>query len=170
MLTEKMLNPNPHTLIIKKASCAEPLQDLIENISRIRKSDKKCVLQVFDPRAIATREHLIASYIEAKISFSEKTARAGDPSMEMLLFAAMTRQISAAIKIAGAKNSEEFILFTDSKPAFERLRSMLTSETEFNPSEKDALAVARRLGIKVGRFASLTDFLLERIALSRLEQ
>lgn len=170
MLTEKLLNVDAHSLIIKRASCAEPLQTLMNKISGIRKFDKACVMQVFDPKAIATRKHLIASYINARISFSEKVSRASDLSVEMLLFAAMTRQISAAIKMAGAKSNEDFVLFTDSAPAFKALKGHLKKVSEFNPSGKETMAAARRLGIKVRDPKGIEDAVLQKIALSRLEQ
>ncbi len=170
MLTEKLLDVDPDSLVIKRASCLGTLQGLMDSMSEIRKADKKCIIQVFDPEAIVSREHIIASYINALASFSEKANRAGNASVEMLLFAAMTRQISAAIKLVGAKSEDGFVLFTDSKRAYAKLRRYLKGVSEFKPTERESLRAARNLRIKAKSASSATRTLLQEMALSGLEQ
>ncbi len=170
MLTESSLNVKPQSLIIKRASGIGTLQSVTDAIADMRKSYGNHVIQIFDPKAIVSRDHLLASYLNARVSFSEKSNRASSLSVEMLLFAAMTRQISAAIKTVGAKTNNDFVLFTDSKSAYGKLRKNLSRVSEFEPTAKESGAASRRLGIRAKGYESLDSVLLQKIALSKLER
>ncbi|MGC8478859.1 MAG: KEOPS complex subunit Cgi121 [Candidatus Micrarchaeia archaeon] len=76
-------------------------------------------VQFFDPSAIISKTHILGAYISALNSFKEKMNIAKSLPMEMLLFVAMTDQISNAIKMAGAKSSKDFVLFATSKVALD---------------------------------------------------
>ena len=86
--------------------------------------------------------------------------------MEMLLCAAMTSQIGDAIKRSGAKSGRPFIVFSDSRKAYDRISEHLIRPVEFNVEKKEKEARMRRLGIPSGK----VEDLIQEIALHAMDR
>ncbi|MDE1851080.1 MAG: hypothetical protein KGH69_00110 [Candidatus Micrarchaeota archaeon] len=63
-------------------------------------------------------ERLLPAYLNAYLRHKEKGMKSGSLQMEVLLFTAMTMQISDAIKSHGIKDRKGFIAFTNRKRLF----------------------------------------------------
>lgn len=124
-----------------------------------------CV-QLFDERAIACREHLEFSYLNAVRIHERGEARTKSVAMEMLLCAAMTSQIGDAIKKSGARSGRPFIVFSDSKEAYDKISDYLVRPVEFNLEKKEKEARVRRLGIPSGK----VEDLIQEIALHAMDR
>lgn len=129
--TDKMNKSNPHT-IIKQASSNLEIEDMLSKLKEINTKTK--FIQLFDTNSIINKEHLLCSYINAVTSFKEKQNSSKILSIEMLLFAAMTRQINLAISLAGGKNKSNFILFSNDAKKYNKFKKYLNKEIDFNPS------------------------------------
>lgn len=127
------------------------------------------VVQVFDPAAVISANHLFAAYLNAETAFKNKSNISDRIGMEMLLFAAMTRQAREAIERAGAKSSRSFILFSDSRKALDNIgRKVKLSRADFN--SKHMLDAERAYGMRAdpGNPAALTRSILVKMMSSRL--
>ncbi len=151
--------------VIKISDSKMPLDELLKEISKINKKTKNTI-QIFDPNHVISRLHLIAAYANAVEAFKSKANISNSLSMEMMLFAAMTRQIDAAIKKMGAKSDKKFILFASSNPAYSKINKYINSK-EFNITKKDSERIARKFGISQKEDTDL--FILQKMAISRLE-
>ena len=78
--------------------------------------------------------HLFAAYTNALLSFNSHSNKAKTLSMEMLLFAAMTDQIGAAIKNMGAKEGSKIVVFANGKRGFNLVKEALEDIKDFRPS------------------------------------
>ncbi len=131
-----------------------------------RVSDRDGVIQLFDEGAIACREHLEFSYLNAVRIQERGESRTKSLSMEMLLCAAMTSQIGDAIKRAGAKPGRPFIVFSDSAKAYSKVSGHLVKPAEFDPGKREKEARVRRLGIASGK----VEDLIQEIAIHALDR
>ncbi len=147
--------------VIVIASSRVPIQELHCRAQQRGKS----VVQLFDPKTIISREHILGAYMDAQLAFDERRNIAKSVAMEMLLFAAMTRQISDAIRVAGAKSSSDFVLFCSDQQAYTKISQLLERSSEFKPNGSHSAAAAKRLGLKTAR----TEAVLQGMALSRLD-
>jgi len=129
-------------------------------------SDMDGVIQLFDERAIACREHLDFAYLNAVKIKERGESRSKSLSMEMLLCAAMTSQIGDAIKRAGAKSGKPFIVFSDSRKAYSKISQYLLKPVEFDLEKKEKEARVRRLGIASGK----VEDLIQEIALHAMDR
>jgi tRNA threonylcarbamoyladenosine modification (KEOPS) complex Cgi121 subunit len=125
----------------------------------------KGVLQLFDERAIACREHLGFAYLNAVKMQERKESRSKSIAMEMMLCAAMTSQIEDAISKVGVKQGRSFIVFSDSSEAYARIAKYLVNPVEFNPGKKVPERIIA-LGIKSGK----VEDLIQEIALKAMER
>lgn len=112
------------------------------------------VIQFFDERAIACREHLEFAYTNAVRMHDRGEGRSKSLSMEMLLCAAMTSQIGDAIRKVGAKAERPFIVFSDSRKAYSRISEFPLNPVEFDTG-KETAGRLRRMGIKSGKVEDL---------------
>jgi tRNA threonylcarbamoyladenosine modification (KEOPS) complex Cgi121 subunit len=151
--------------IIKQASPKLSLSALLEKISCINKTGSGAV-QAFDCEYVINRTHLIGAYINAMSVFHDHTNKTKSASMEMLLFAAMTDQISDAIDLVGAKEDSKLVVFSSSKTGFERLKPALGDISEFRPSRQHMCKVLKKFGID--NSDDTDKLLLQRMAMSRL--
>lgn len=110
-------------------------------------SSAKSVFQLFDPASIFSKEHLVLAYENAKASFKNRTNRSRSISTEMLLFASAQRQISEAIRLSGAKDGSRFIVFTDSKAAFDKATHLLSQIRPVGKKEYGGDAAIKHLGL-----------------------
>lgn len=150
--------------IIKLASSAEPLDILLKQLHG--SNARNGTVQIFDPAAIINATHLNGAYYNALESFKEKTNVSKSVSMEMLLFAGMTDQISDAIKIAGAKSAKKFVVFASTLAAYNRIKPRIKNVKAFAPTAAQQLKTAKRYGITQAK--ELDHFVLQRMTLSRL--
>ena len=121
------------------------------------------VAQIFDPKRVISRTHLIGAYLNALYSFSERRNIAKNASTEMLLFAAMTRKITDAITLIGAKSSSDFILFCSDLAVSKKVAGLLSPSREFRPAKPRSSSASHFIGIE-----NDDEAVLQRMALSRL--
>ncbi len=153
---------NVADIVIKRASLTISLDDFL-NISK--KDKTKGVVQLFDPGRVVDENHVLGAYLNAKLSFAEGSNIAKSISTEMLLFAAMTRQVKAAIERVGARNPDDVLLFATGA-AYSNARKHIRRERVFKPSRDQKASAARRLGIGTGK--DTDAMLLSRMVSSRL--
>jgi tRNA threonylcarbamoyladenosine modification (KEOPS) complex Cgi121 subunit len=158
------LDIKTNDLIIKSASSKLNLDDLLFHI---RKANDNGFVQIFDPDHVINRTHLIGAYVNSLASFNEGTNKTDGAAMEMLLFAAMTDQIDRAISIVGAKTTSDFVVFSNSTLAFNKIKPFLSVHSDFKADPSHVKKVAKALGVKTDG-NDIDSFILERIALSRL--
>ena len=143
-----------------------PIKQLLIRVKEIN-SKGGCVIQVFEPEKVVNRTHLVAAYLNALLAFSSKSNVANSVAVEMVLYAALTRQISDAIKTMGARSTKEMVIFADSKATYARIKPLLSKDSDFSPSKAHMERAAKLLGIKV----DLGDLsIMQEIAVSRLGQ
>lgn len=160
MKKDEIFTFNSENAVILLVSSDLEIKDLI------KKSDaSRGVIQFFDPDSILSEKHVIGSYLNALSAFESGTNVSKSMSVEMLLFAALTRQITAAIDAVGAKSNNRFLVFADGKNTLKSIRPYLKNETAFNPGKKHRETAAKKLGLK----KEISEIeLLQRIAVSRL--
>ncbi len=151
-------------VVIKLAASGEPLDILLLKIGKMNSG--RSTIQVFDPSSIINKMHLIGAYMNAVEAFKNKSNISKSLGLEMMLFAAMTRQISDAIKIVGAKNSREFVLFASSAATYNKVKPLIKSGKDFKPSKSSEAKTAKKFGISLE--SDLDQFILQKIAVSRL--
>ncbi|MCL4383044.1 MAG: hypothetical protein M1168_03875 [Candidatus Marsarchaeota archaeon] len=126
------MNKSNLDAIIKHASSNFEIEDMLSKLKEINTKTK--FIQLFDTNSVINKEHLLCSYLNALTSFKEKQNSSKILSIEMLLFAAMTRQINLAISLAGIKNKSDFIVFSNDAKKYNIFKKYLNKETDFNPS------------------------------------
>ena len=119
-------------------------------------------IQFIDYDSAISRDHLYAACINASVAFSEGTNIARSIGMEVLLFIAMTKQISEAIRIAGAKEGRRFIILCDDEGLYKPLERSIPNAKDFF-TNKNASSIASSYGVS-GSTASI----MEKMAASRL--
>jgi tRNA threonylcarbamoyladenosine modification (KEOPS) complex Cgi121 subunit len=154
-------------IIIERGASKGSIEEILHEIRKIKK--KGVVLQIFDSNSIANKTHLMGAYLNTLIAFKNSTNKTKTPAMEMLLFAAMTEQVDDAIRIAGAKRNDDFILFSNNAAALGGLKGLIKQRKEFRPSPAHVKGVMKRLGIKYGKGKSADTAILQRIATVRLD-
>ncbi len=150
--------------IIKIATSSVGKEQLFKELSVINSTGS--TVQVFDPKAIINRIHVLGAYLNAKEAFSSKSNVSNSIAVEMLLISAMTRQISEAVERTGAK-SGEFLLFANDKDAYGKAKKLIKDEREFEPSEGHIRSVAKKYGIVQEN--DMDQFVLQKMAIARLD-
>jgi tRNA threonylcarbamoyladenosine modification (KEOPS) complex Cgi121 subunit len=147
-----------HILVVSTSKLS--INELLDRID-----DTEGVVQLFDESAIACREHLEFAYLNAVRMRERKESRTKSLAMEMMLCAAMTSQIGDAIKRVGARNGRPFIVFSDSKKAYDRLSQYLLRPVEFDPKGEVKVRLVR-IGIRSGK----VEDLIQEIALHAMDR
>ena len=93
-------------------------------------------VQFFDPNAIISEMHVIGSYINALSAVGGGSNIAKSVAVEMLLFAALTRQIGPAIEKVGAKSEKNLLVFAESNTALKPLKKYFATTKKFSPDTK----------------------------------
>ena len=132
--------------IVRLASSKKDLKELLPVLNSACRGRSFC--QVFNPEAIIDEAHLQLAYINAMAAFDEKRNMSKSMQIEMLLFAAMTRQINEAIKAVGAKSSRRLLLFCSDKKTFDKIKSNFSAFEEFRPTPMHSKSAMAALGIK----------------------
>ncbi|MCL4389590.1 hypothetical protein M1397_03220 [Candidatus Marsarchaeota archaeon] len=151
--------------IIKEAKPKTSLNSIIGRLAAL--NGFKTVIQVFDPDYIINRNHLAGAYADAELAFKSGSNISKNVATEMLLFAAMTKQIDAAIKKAGAKPGKSVIVFANSRTAYGKIKPFLANAKDFNRKKNGMLSKAKELGIKTK--GDLDSSIFREMAASRLE-
>jgi tRNA threonylcarbamoyladenosine modification (KEOPS) complex Cgi121 subunit len=129
--------------IIKLAASELTIPELIKRSDGIHG-----VIQFFDPSAIISPNHLEYAYLNAVYAFKGGTSTSKGLRIEMLLYAALTRQIGDAIKIVGAKSEKEILVFASDEMAFNCVKKFLKKIQEFKPDRNHASAASKLYGFK----------------------
>lgn len=157
----------PKTLIIKTARAKNGIAQLLLTIKKTNSNSS--FVQIFDPGSIVDRTHLIGAYANALFAFDDKTNKTEGMAMEMLLFAAMTDQIGAALLRVGAKDdNSKIVVFCNNRAAYQKAKKYMEDISEFRPSPAHIKKTAARLKIKPRKGENVDALILERIATSRL--
>ncbi|EQD30788.1 protein containing DUF509 [mine drainage metagenome] len=128
-------------------------------------SEKKFV-QVLDFDRVINRLHLEAAYASALEAFSEGTNISKKLYIEFLLFAGMTRQISAATSIFKVRDTKNFVVVFDGASLLNRIKEFASvSELEVSRNHEDA--AAKSFNIDSDR-KHLNERILQKMAVSRL--
>ncbi len=151
--------------VIKQASSKLRIEELLKAIAEIN-ATKGNTVQVFDPDMIIDEMHLAGAYMNAVAGFKSHTNISKNIATEMMLFAAMTRQINEAIRLVGAKSNRKFVLFASNTGAFNKVKKVLDHVKEYKVSEKHSMDTSKKFGINAKKDFDL--FVLQRMAVSRL--
>ena len=147
-----------HILVVSASKLS--VNQLLDKIN-----EKDGTIQLFDEASIACRAHLEFAYLNAVRIRGRKDAKTKSLAMETLLCAAMTSQIGDAIEKVGAKDGKPFIVFSDSKKAYDKLSQYLLRPVEFDP-KKGIKARLIRIGIRSGN----VEDLIQEIALHAMDR
>ncbi|MEM0149451.1 MAG: KEOPS complex subunit Cgi121 [Candidatus Micrarchaeaceae archaeon] len=120
-------------IVIKACMPKAGIAPILEKMGELNRNGT--VVQAFDSSAIINKEHLLFAYANASIAKAEKRNRASSAALEMLCFAALTMQISDAIRICGAKEGSKMVIFSNSRAAYKKIEGMLSSVGEFRRSD-----------------------------------
>lgn len=124
------------------------------------------VVQLFDPDSIIDKNHVVAAYLNSVVAFRDGVNRSKSPDTEMLLFAAMTKQISDAVRLVGAKTGEMALLFA-TKRSYARIMKYIRRERMFVVSKRHKIEAAAKFGISADVESDI--YLPNRMSLIKLE-
>ncbi|MGC8567959.1 MAG: hypothetical protein ACP5RP_01135 [Candidatus Micrarchaeia archaeon] len=150
---EEIIKLQSQDFRIFRASSKLVLNDIFSIIDRINNEtehkSKAEVLQVFNPNSIINRFHITSSYMNAV--FAEKEHRLGIRSMSfgIIIFAALERQLSAAIEKVGAKDPGKLLVFSNIQDL--KYDCLFYKIEDFNPDLKHMIKAAKRMHIQAGR-------------------
>ncbi|MCL4411710.1 hypothetical protein M1329_02150 [Candidatus Marsarchaeota archaeon] len=158
---DKQLSEAAGKAVIIEASSKLGIAELHTALSA--NAAKHGVAQIFDPGRVISRTHIAGAYLNALYALSERRNIAKNAATEMLLFAAMTRKISDAIELVGAKKSSDFILFCSDRNMLKEVSDLISSSKEFRPGKSSSGLASRALDVENDDVA-----VLQKMALSRL--
>ncbi len=122
---------------------------------------KMDVLQLIDPNAIISQNHIRAAYLNAYMNFIENKNISNNMSMELLLYLSFTTQINTAIKLSGIKKSNDFVIISSSEPILRQFCSIANASANpyehYNNENKNAMLL---FGIET-EHAQIEDILLK---------
>ncbi len=138
-----------------------PIKELVGKINMM---GGKVPVQVFDPKAVISEDHLRAAYLNAMIAFDEGSNISRTMKMEMLLFASMQKKIDVAVERIGAKSEKEFVIFCGSGSVYDRVKLLISEPRAVRFSKDHSMAAAKLLGLEDIKI----DGILEGMAASRI--
>ncbi len=141
------------------------LDDFLEEINIIEK-ENNAIIQGFDPSYIISHRHLKESIKKAKRSFKRNEQIADELSMEIMLYAAGTRQIEKALEIGlkPSKSEAVFIIENSKKARNDLKKKVKENNIEYGGRVKDFFNITDKELDTVGK-DKLELLVLERIAL-----
>jgi tRNA threonylcarbamoyladenosine modification (KEOPS) complex Cgi121 subunit len=151
--------------IIKEASSKFRIEELLKITAEINET-KGSTVQIFYPDMVIDEIHLAGAYTNAVAAFKSHKNISKSIATEMLLFAAMTRQINDAIELVGAKSNKKFILFASNSSAYNKAKKVLDHVKEYKVTEKHSMDTAKKFGIDAKKDLDL--FVLQKMAVSGL--
>jgi len=162
---DPLLGISASGVVIRRASSKIGIKELL--VKMRERSGSSHVVQLFDPKMIINRTHLVSAYLNALLAFSSKSNISNSVAVEMVLYAALTRQINEAISAVGAKSEKDFIVFAESKAAYSKISGLISNDSDFAPSPAHMRSAAKALNMKV-RLDDLS--IMQEIAIARLGQ
>jgi tRNA threonylcarbamoyladenosine modification (KEOPS) complex Cgi121 subunit len=154
------------TVIIKRCSSRLSLDKLLALIGKANEGSH--IVQIFDPGKVIGRIHLLGAYVNAVSAFDAGTNVSKSVGMEMLLFAAMTRQINDAIKRIGAKSNKDFILFACDDKAMAHVKDAILHSEEATFTQASTKSLMKSYGITVPKNGDADQFMLQKMTMSAL--
>ncbi len=151
-------------VIIKEASSRFKLEELLQRVQGINSGNT--VVQIFNPNFVISRAHLAGAYADSVLAFESNANISKGIATEMLLFAAMTRQINDAIRIMGARSAKHFILFASDKKAYMRMKDLLDKAKDYKENASRSHTIAKSFGLKAEK--ELDVLIMQKMAVSRL--
>jgi tRNA threonylcarbamoyladenosine modification (KEOPS) complex Cgi121 subunit len=149
-----------------RASSTLPIKELLNRVKEIT-SGGRYVLQVFEPEAIINKMHLVSAYLNAILAFGAKSNISNSVAVEMMLYAALTRQITEAIGSVGVKSEKDMVVFADSKESYAKIKDYLSKDSDFVPTGAHMKKAAKALKIT----SCLDDLsIMQEVAIARLGQ
>jgi tRNA threonylcarbamoyladenosine modification (KEOPS) complex Cgi121 subunit len=136
---------DPDKLVIVKCRPAIQFDRLLAETKRI--AGRWHALQLFSADSIMSREHLAWAYANALNVVMEKSEIASTLSLEVLLFAAMSKQIDESISKVGAIEGKDIVAFAENKKIFGLISKYLKDIKEFCPAGSDSDSAAHKLGL-----------------------
>lgn len=134
------------------------------------------VVQAFDARYVAGREHLQAAVRAASRARDHDDAIADDPALEVLLYAAGRRQIDRALEMGVAEGRQPVVIVVDGgdeEDAAEAVAERLETGSTLGDT-RDEAAIREFFDISEAELsatdASLQDLVIERIALLAVDK
>ena len=121
-MIELLSKINIKKLVINEARPRTGVEELFKRMNQLNKAEGAAI-QAFDYGSIINKTHLYGAYINAVMAFNGHSNKTKSLPMEMLLFAAMTDQIGAAIEAVGARENSKLIVFANSKKALKGSRT-----------------------------------------------
>ncbi len=159
-----MADLNASNSVIKAAASGASVEEVLGFVEL--ENSKKRLFQVFGYDSVMGEAHLKAAYVNTLLAFDDKSNIAKERHIEMLLFAAMTRQIGDAIRVCGIKSTRGFVAFSDNAESMRRF-GKIAKLARFAGTREHAMEAARRLGFR-GRIPDEHE-ILARMAQSRLD-
>ncbi|MFH0896627.1 MAG: KEOPS complex subunit Cgi121 [Candidatus Bathyarchaeota archaeon] len=104
------------------------IDDVDSFLKRVKVGIYPATVQIVDATRVAGKSHLFFAFLNAKKSFEEKRALSENLTMETLLYASGSRQISRAIEMLGVKaNTSKIaaIVFASSEEEVKKAEDML---------------------------------------------
>lgn len=143
-MTDNMEFPDTAKCIIRTASSDLGKEELVRKVTELNRNGR--VIQLFDPKQIRSRMHLLGAYLNAVAAFDEKRNTAKSMATEMLLFAGMTCQINDAIKRMGIKSTKGFLVFADSERSYSLASGLFKNVKEFKSGKAD-IAILQKMAV-----------------------
>jgi len=157
--------------ILERTAVVEDTDDFLARLAELR-DEHGVIVQAFDARYVVSRLHVEEAVKKARRSFDRGENVADTVSMEVLLYAAGTRQIDVATR-AGLRRGEHDAVFVvdgegDEEDAADSVREMTYEPEEFvygdEPRLLDFFGLTDEEVGAVGR-DRLEGLVLERVAL-----
>ncbi len=154
---------NASGIVIKTATSDANVDEVLEFVELGNSKGK--LFQVFSYDSVISETHLKAAYVNTLLAFEDKSNIASRPHIEVLLFAAMTKQIGDAIRAVGIKSTKRFVALSDNAESMRRFGSV-AKLSRFSIDQEHSMEASRRLGFS----GSVPDehAILTRMAQSRL--
>ncbi len=140
--------PDTSDCVIRLASSDLSKEELVKKI--IALNDAGHTVQLFDANNINSRLHILGAYVNARVSFQDKSNVSKTIATEMLLFASMTTQISEAIRKLGIKNTKKFIVFADCEESYSSARKLFKDVEEFRGFDDDIKVLREMAEARLG--------------------
>lgn len=153
------------------------IADVAEFVERLREIGRRhdCLVQAVDARYVAGREHLERALALADRARERGEMVAADPAMEVLLHVAGTRQIDRALELGVGVGDMTLAIVIDGEDeaaAAAAVRSLVDPLPRLPAPDEERLMSWFEIGPaeRAATAASLTDLVLERVALLTVEK
>ncbi|MDZ7701125.1 MAG: KEOPS complex subunit Cgi121 [Halobacteriales archaeon] len=161
--------------LVEGRAAVDDVDAFVERLSAIGDAHD-AVVQAFDARYVAGREHLEAAARSARRAIAHDDAIADDPAVELLLYAAGRRQIDRALTIGVEAGEGPVVVAVDGGDevgAAEAVETLLEPASTLGAA-RDEAAIREYYGVTDAELgatdATLEDLVVERVALLAVEK